>query len=234
MQFRIQDGKRRLSAFCAPAVLVGSFAWALGLARIFMYGGDGMIGFHPLVFLTPWFVLLLVSILVPAIIFRKVVVLLAAIAGLVSVSVCDRNALRLNQWGWERNISKYAAANEMVIQKLVGPDMEKTLLKPPDFMWNEKALIPLPEFRWFSLHHGIAAPRGTYYGFVFAGVPHVRVRKIRHGWMGLAFVSDSKQLDKLKGTERPWAYLPSVSAHWVTWRMDDKVSGFTAVRLKTL
>ncbi|HRQ91233.1 MAG TPA: hypothetical protein PLA50_20755 [Bacteroidia bacterium] len=215
MSHRDRNYIRLVAAFFLAGYLV-----LAGLdVRAVVLQGDEMIGLYPVVLLSfPAMMAGGVASLLLLLIRGARVIGVAMLIGSLSLAMVIFNAHRIEQYAWHRTLQRYGVENESALSGIATEIEEGELFAT---LYQEEKLTALDGFRWYGRNH-IVAPRGIYYGFRLAGVPHVRIQKIRHGWAGVAKVNNPDELARLKSTApADVRYTEMGSEGWLHWLYPD-------------
>ncbi len=197
-------------------MLIG-IAWSYGIAKGFYYEGDYMIGFHPpILFAMPFVAVLLL--LAAIFLFRKksfwafcftIAPIIIIITLLNGRAIADRS--------WEKSINKYSDHNLAILEQISKSEIDRSHdgNNIESLLYDEQYLCAIPEFKWYCRQH-IAAPENVFYGFRLAGIPHVRVQKIRHGYRGIAYLRNPEEFDKLSKLSS-LDYNRTKNKNWIIW-----------------
>ena len=200
---------RWLNPTLSLVILLTGAAWTASELRVVWYAGDHMLGFHPLVLLAFPVAGLLAAFGLVTARYRRSPLLAAATliaAGLIVSPIFTGRYLL--ERAWRHSIRDNATANIAAIES-AGLGEANDQAKPiPD----EHHMTLVPGFRWYSDQH-IAAPDGTFRGFSLAGVPHIYVNKIRHGYRGVAWSPDGLPTPQDDGL----TYEPAGVPGWYIW-----------------
>lgn len=198
-------------------LLIVTLCWCVAAGRVIYYAGDYMIGFNPLIlFLLPYAIVLGLSAIVGCAMRRWQFAAMAALSVLVVWGFFTQG-YRIGLWAWAHSIRQYDVVNKEVIDKsLTIPEFtDETLMEN---IWTDEALPILDGFRWYCEHHH-ASPGGTFRGFRYLGVVHVRIQKIRHGYRGIALVCCPEDREKLQtSSQLIYENDKPVGGHWMIWR----------------
>lgn len=198
----------------AGSCFVTFAAWALMAAYVIMHQGDRMIGFHPLILTAlPGVAIGALSAII-LLIFRQWQIGLALGVGTLTLFLVIRNGHALEEHAWRQAIILHAQSNQRAMSAIKG-DVEGDDLSP---LWEEEKLTALEDFRWYGTNH-ISAPNGVYFGFRIGGVPHVRIQKIRGGWMGVALIPSESALEALS-KRTVLKYSAIGFGDWFVWGTD--------------
>jgi hypothetical protein len=143
-----------------------------------------MIGFHPLIlFAIPvWGFLGLVSLFIAFSRYRIVGV--TGVVGAVCIAGILWGMHFIWLWSFDYHIWRTKQQNLPAMESLTQTPATETR----DFfdgLYEHTNLVPVAGFTWYEAPP-IVAPGGRFYGMNVDGIPHVRVEKARHGWLGLA------------------------------------------------
>jgi len=187
--------------------------WTYVAGSAAYYSGDMMIGFHPAVLAYPILIWSAIAALLLSLIIRKWWLVLFCVISVATSMIVDRYGRLLPEIAWERSIASHDTANAIALKSV-----EELREIPSDGLldlWDDQKLAVIPAFEWYVRPH-IAASDGKFRGFSLAGVKHVRIQKIRHGWRGLALVEAPFDLERLKSL-KVLGYEQSKTPRWVIW-----------------
>ena len=199
----------RTSSIIAFSLIVVAATWAIAAARVCWFAGDYMIGFSPFILLGFPFAASCLGIggIVAATRKSKLLGACAILACLLSVSplFCMQ---QISKAAWNNSLQRFADTNETAIQQTDFTSADFTAGDFPD----ERRMTDVLGFEWYCEQH-IAAPNGQFRGFTYNTIPHVYVSKIRHGFRGVAWISDTATIP----SESDYRYQESTVKNWYIW-----------------
>ena len=144
-----------------------------------------MIGFNPIILLTipVWFLIGVVSIVL--LFTHNRIIALSGLLGTAIQIVIYFSIPNIWTWVYDSHVWKTEDANLPALQQMTNLPHSS----PIEFfgaVYDHTNLVPVIGFTWYSTDN-IVAPDGSFYGQNVNGIPHVRVEKVRNGWLGIAY-----------------------------------------------
>lgn len=197
---------------CVLAVVCG---WSFLVLRTVYYRGDLRIEFSPFV-LAYWALGLLPLLMcLIALVLRRWLLLAISFLSLGICIATLRWGSRIESYAWERSIAANSIANSEALRGI--PKWREISPDDAPKIYDDASLAVMPSFQWYMVPH-FAAQGGPFRGFRVAGIAHVRLQKVRHGWRGIAFIESPSDLERLRDFSF-LNYKPSTDPHWVIWKM---------------
>jgi|GEM_PF-6676077 len=196
----------------AAALVFALFAaWVFFAAQVIVDQGYTMVGFHPLILLIFPGAIAAVSIAVTLMARGQWQLAIGLSAGAAGLLILIYNAHALEVEAWRSTIEHHSATNEKAMEAIQYELSQDKIA----YLSDDETLTPLEWFQWYGENH-ISAPNGVYFGFKFAGVPHVRIQKIRHGYQGIALFPADRNPDILTDGSS-LTYSRVGSSGWYIW-----------------
>ena len=169
----------------AVFLLLFALAWAGSTIYTLFHAANRMIGFHPVIILTipVWLLIGVVSI---ALLFtRNRIIAYSGLLGTAIQALIYFSIPAIWTWAYDYHIWQSEDTNLPALQQMTNLP-HSTISEFYAGVYDHTNLAPVIGFTWYSTDKYVA-PNGIFYGLNVSGIPHVRVEKVRHGWLGLAY-----------------------------------------------
>lgn len=187
----------------------------MAVGRIMYFAGDFMIGCHPLILFLFVYGGLLMLACMAGCIMKKWPFSVMALASTAVVAVVFTQGYRIETYAWARSLEQYDENNQKAILEAANlPELAENSLEQ---VFSDDAIPILKGFKWYCEHH-LASPGGAFRAFIYKGVVHVRIQKIRHGYKGVAFIPFTGDIRRIQDSELIYEDMAPVAEHWLVWR----------------
>jgi hypothetical protein len=187
--------------------------WALGVVLVVWHSANKMIGFHPLILsaMPVWGTAAVAGLVLGFTRLRAIAFGLLFGAAVVGIVIFNLRGVSRFAYAW--HVREYANENTAALVKL----RNNNAITLETFMasqWDAPKLQAVIGAKWYEMNDYVA-PSGVLWGANVAGVPHVRLEKVRHGWLGLAYAQSLDELHKAGVTDGIKYSSTSVSNLWL-------------------
>jgi len=174
----------------AAFMLLFALAWAGSTIYILFHAANRMIGFHPVILLTKPVWLLIGAVSIVLLFTQNRIFAYSGLLGTAIQALIYYSIPAIWTWAYDYHIWQSEDSILPAIQQMTNLPHSS----PGEFfgsVYEHTNLTPVVGFTWYSTNTNTVAPNGIFYGLNVNGIPHVRVEKVRNGWLGLAYSSNN-------------------------------------------